>query len=235
MKSSFYLVIPKQNKNPERLQSFKDIALQQWIDELPSANLGLAIQLFFDLLVEINKTEMDAGFRLDAMEVLRPNFLSIEDYLRSRIMKSGFPKPEVEQKICKVLNSIEKEFTIGYWVAAKELTKKSIGWLKGREAALAIQRVIRGLSEIIVSCHIMRVPVTDWVWIDLHSLYKLSNKLNKSINKVPDQSCSYSKTITIENTYKQILLLDLVQPSGLRQKEILLGYSSSSSGGTSDK
>ncbi|MGR9071907.1 MAG: hypothetical protein ACU833_02465 [Gammaproteobacteria bacterium] len=224
MKNSFFLIIPPQISNPEKLKSFKDMALQQWVDELPYANYGLAVQLFYDQIIEMNKTEMDAGFRLDAMEVLRPNFLGIQEYLRSRITKAGFPKTENEQKIYKVLSTLEKEFALGYWIIVKEFTKKSISWLKGRETALAVQRVVKGLSEFIVSSYLMRVPVADWVWIDLHSLFKLSVRINKSAVKISDQSCSFGKSISIEDAYKQIILLSMVKPGGLRQKEILQIY-----------
>lgn len=224
MKSSFFLVIPNQYQNQERLKSFKESSLDQWLEALPSANYGLSVQLVYDLLVEFNKIEMDACFRLDALEVLRPSFLGIQEYLRSRLTASGFPKSEDHKKIFKVLISVQREFAISYWIAAKERTKKNIGWLKGKEITLAVQRVMRCLSEIIVSCYLLKVPVPGWVWIDVHSLFRLSETISKSTVKVSDQSCVFNKTTSIEDTYKQILLLSLAQPNGLRQKEVIQTY-----------
>ena len=224
MRSSFFLVIPNQRHSEELLKAYKDSALRQWLQELPSANYGLSVQLFYDLIVDFNKTEMNACFRMDALEIMRPFFLGIQEYLRSRLTDTGFPKTDNIKKIFKVLIAVQREFAISYWMVTKELTKKNVGWMKGKETTLAMQRLMRCLSEIIVSSYIMKVPAPEWVWIDLHSLYKMSEKIGKNTSKVQDQSCLFNKTISIEDTYKQMLLLSLTQPNGLSQKEVLQTY-----------
>jgi hypothetical protein len=124
-----------------------------------------------------------------------------------------------------VLISIEKEFTIGYWTVLKELTKRNVGWFQGRNAALAIQRCIKGLGSIVVSHFIMGMPIPDWVWIDLHSLYNLSVTIKNSTTKVSNDISHSNKASSPEECYRQILLLSLADPTGLMQKELLLVYS----------
>lgn len=221
MKNSFYLVIPAQQDIPERKRLFEEKALQHWIDELPIANPGLSTRLLFDLLKEFNTLKFGAQFRLDALELLRASFLSTEDYLRFRLTKEGFPKSEDEQKIFHVLVEIEREFTLGYWIAVKELTRREIGWFQGKYVALSIQRAISGLSNIVVTHYIMSVPVPDWVWIDIHSLHRLGVKIKKVSSKVPKSQGEPGKTLTVGECYHQIILLSLAQPEGLMQREIL--------------
>ena len=220
VRNSFFLVIPAQQKNPDRRKLFEELALEQWIDELPTANPGLATRLLYDLIEECNGLQMDVQLRLDALEMLRPSYQIIEEYLRFRMMKSGFPKGANEQKIYDVLLSLEKEFAIGYWMVVRELTKRDIGWFQGKNTALAIQRVIKGLSNIVITHYVMSLPVPDWVWMDLHSLYKLGVKLKKEQTKVPDETNLIHKSSTIADSYRQILLLSLANPMGLMQKEI---------------
>lgn len=222
MKNSFFLVIPAQQNNPQRLKEFEAKALQHWITELPTANPGLATRLVHDFLLDFNAIEMNIQLRLNALELLRPSVYDIEEYLRSRLIKAGFPKEENEKKILTVLISIEKEFTIGYWMVLKELTKRDVGWFQGKNAALTIQRCIKGLSNIIVSHFIMGMPIPDWVWIDLHSLYSLSVKIKNDTTKVNNDP---GKSSSPEDCYRQILLLSLADPTGLMQKELLLVYS----------
>ncbi len=217
MKSSFFLVIPDQQNSPDELQPLQETALQQWLVELPTANPGLSTRLFLDMIKQINKLVMSAEIRLKALETLRPTYLITEDYLRSRLIKIGFPKGENEKKIHNVLISLEKEFAIGYWIIVRDLTRKSGGWFKGKNTALAIQRVMKGLSDVVISHYLMSQAVPDWVWIDLHSLYKLGVKIKKETTKVPDEM---NKTSSIQDCYRQILLLSLADPSGLMQKEI---------------
>jgi hypothetical protein len=224
VKNSFFLVIPTQQKNPQRLKEFEAKALQHWVSELPTANPGLATRLLHDFLIDFNTIEMGIQLRLDALELLRSSVNDIEDYLRSRLIRTGFPKEENDKKILAVLVSIEKEFTIGYWMVLKELTRRDVGWFQGKNTALTIQRCIKGLSSIVVSHFIMGMPIPDWVWIDLHSLYTLSVKIKNDTTKVSNGIGQASKSSSPEECYQQVLLLSLADPTGLMQKEILLVY-----------
>lgn len=214
------MVIPKQQNNPQRLVEYEAKALQHWISELPAGNPGLATRLVHDFIIESNTLEMPADFRLEMLERLKPSALAIEDNLRFRLIKSGFPKEDNEHKILNVLVSIEKEFAIGYWMVVKELTQKPVGWLQGKNVALSLQRCIKKLSSIVISHFIMGMPVPDWVWIDLHSLYRLSVKLNINNKTVAADASHPNQKSTSEQCYKQILLLSLTDTTGLMQREI---------------
>lgn len=222
MKNSFYLVIPKQEDNPQRIKEFETKPLQQWIDEIPAANPGLATRLLHDLIIEFNTLAVAAELRMTALEQLRPSLLAIEENLRSRLTKTGFPKEENEQKIFNVLVSIEKELTLSYWIVLKELSQKNFGWFQGKQLPLALHRCIDGLSSIVISHYLMRMPIPDWIWIDLHSLYKLGVSLKKDTAKLVVDPSNPSEKNSPEDCYKQILLLSLAAPSGLMQKEVLL-------------
>jgi hypothetical protein len=71
----------------------------------------------------------------------------------------------------------------------------------------------------------MGMPIPDWVWIDLHSLYNLSVKIKHSTTKVANDLSQSNKVSSPEDCYRQILLLSLADPTGLMQKELLLVYS----------
>ncbi len=224
MKNSFFLVIPAQETNSERLKEFEPKALGQWVFELPTANPGLATRLIQEFIIDFNALKMPYQLRLDALEIIRPKVLIIEEYLRSRLIKASFPKEENDLKILQVLTSIERELTIGYWMVLKELTHRQISWFQGKNLVLALQRCIKGLSSVVVSHYLMGLPIPDFVWIDLHSLYKLSVKLKKDNVKVSDVTGLMNKESSPEESYRQILLLSVSRPTGMMQKEILQVY-----------
>jgi hypothetical protein len=225
VKNSFFLVIPAQEARAGRIKEFEAKALEQWLFELPTANPSLATKLIHDFIIEFNIIQMPLQLRLDALELVRPKILIIEEYLRSRLIKAGFPKEENDLKILNVLASIEREFTIGYWIVLKELSHRPVSWFQGKNLALALQRCIKGLSSVVISHYIMGLPIPDWVWIDLHSLYKLSVKLKKDTVKVTDDANLASNASSPEECYRQIILLSLSRPTGLMQKEIQQVYS----------
>ncbi len=224
MKNSFFLIIPDQREDPVSLKMYQEVALKQWIDELPVANVSLSTRLLHDFLQQSNRLVMTAQQRLSYLELLRSFYLVMEDDLLSRIITSGFPKSESELKIYNILVSIQRELAIAYWIVVKDLTRRHLNWFQSKDVALAIQRVIKGLSSIVVSQYIMNLPIHEWVWIDLHSLYKLGVKIKKETNKVADESCFVLRSSSIQDSYKQIVLLSLAEPMGLMPKEILQAY-----------
>ena len=130
MKNSFFLVIPTQEAKPERLKEFDMKAVEQWLFELPTANPSLATRLLQDYVIELNAIKMPAQTRLDVLEQIRPKVLIIQEFLRSRLLRAAFPKEENDLKILQVLTSIEKEYTIGYWIVLKELTSRTVSCFK---------------------------------------------------------------------------------------------------------
>ena len=224
MRNSFFLIIPAQREDSVSLKLYEETALKQWIDELPVANISLSTRLLHDFILESNKLVMSAQKRMSYLEQLRASYLVMQDSLLSRLMTSGFPKSENEHKIHTIFVSIEREFAIAYWIVVKQQTRRELSWFNSKEAALAIQRVIKGLSSIVVSQYIMNLPIDEWVWIDLHSLYKLGVKIKKESTKVADESCFIHRSSSIQDSYKQVILLSLADPSGLMPKEILQVY-----------
>jgi len=172
--------------------------------------------------MEMNSLVMPPDFRLDSFELLQPVFRIVESYLRSKPLKSYFPKEPNEQKVLVLLVEVERQFTIGYWITARVFAGSPIGWFKGKQAALSVQRCLRGLSNIAVDHYILGMPVPDWVWLDLHSLYKLGVKANINNIQVPvvDNDTADSNS-SPEECYLQTILLGLADPYGLMGKEIL--------------
>lgn len=224
MKNSFFLVIPKQENCPQRLKEFDEKILEQWISDLPIANPLLASRLVYDYITELNGLKMPAQLRLDTLENLRPSFLAIQEYLRSRLVKTDFPKEESEKKALRFLVVLEKEFTLSYWIALKEFTTQSVSWFQGKNTPLSIQRCIKGLSEIVKSYFLMGMTVPDWIWMDIHSLYKLSIKLKKQTTQIAlnDDVNPANKTSSAEEIYIETILLYLADTKGLMQREIKL-------------
>jgi len=224
LKNSFFLVIPKQQKASQRLKEFEAKNLQQWLAELPAANLALSARLLYDFITSSNALEMPLQLRLDCLELLSPSLIPIVDYLQSQLTKTGFPKDEYDKKVFKLLIALQKEFTTSYWIVLKELTAHDVGWFQGKNTALSIQRTIKGLNSIAVSHFIMGFPMPHWVWLDLHSLFKLSVKIKKHAVKIENGVSRFNKTSSPEECYLQIILLSLADPFSLTQKEVLMVY-----------
>ena len=224
MLNSFLLSEPVREKRPREIDQYRSKPLSRWIAELPAANHGLTTRLLHDRISSINRTDMDANLRLEAIETLSVSYHRILDYLSWRIRGKGFPLGTNEQKIGTLLLSMSTEYAMAYWICLRESSKEQSNWRTRKHMALIVQRVMREYANILMSCYLLRLPESDWIWMDLHSLYKLALKQQIQGVKIKNPLARQEQNTTIEDTYKQILLFHMSYPYGLTQKEIIQVY-----------
>ncbi len=221
LRNSYFLAIPKQHSQPQRVKEFEEKFLQEWVSQLPVGNPRLSTRLLYDLVLEMNGLAMSPQLRLDSLELLLPVFWITKSYLRSKLLDGNFPKDSSAQTALDLLVEMERQLAIGYWLAAKAITGQPIGWFKGKQAALSILRCLLGLGGIVTHHYLMATPIPDWLWLDLHALYKLSVKLNVHDVQIPITSNGQANTgFSVKDCYLQTVLLSLASPSGLMGKEI---------------
>lgn len=187
--------------------------------ELPTANYGMTTRMFHDRVVSMNETEIEPDVLFSALEVLYPVYLTIEEFLWSRLIGKSFPLSSDEQKIAQLAESVTKDFIIGYSVVLKALMSSSVGWRFARSLPLTICRLIRGLSRILILRYLLRLPDPEWLWLDLHVLYILAEEKNIQNSKI--KAGKDGATIYIETLYKQIIMLRLSDPWKMGHREIL--------------
>jgi len=225
VKNLYFLSIPEREKDSEQALVFRSKALKQWIAALPTGNYGMTTRLFHDHVQLMNKTEMEAAAVMEALELLYPTFQNIHEFLLTKIVGKGFPLSSDEQKIGQLTEAVAKDFFTAHWIVLQcILNTKSPGWRQGKAIPVYIERLIRGLSQILIIRFILHIPAPDWIWLDLHSLYRLAEKKGKENVKIKENSKIYGRVTTIKTAYKQILLIFLADPFGMTQHEILEIY-----------
>ncbi len=222
MRNLYYIPQSKKEKDPDSASEFRNKPLKQWIKKLPTANHGMTTRLFHDRIREMNGIEIPAEDRLEALENLYSTFAIIDEFLVSRVIGKSIPLSADEQKIGDLAEAINQNFLVGYVAVLEELSRSSVGWRFARQLPGVIGRLIHGLSRVLIIRYILRIPEPEWVWLDLHSLYQLAERKNKCDVKI--KNSDQSSSTTIRCLYKQILLLRLLEPDGLTQKEILKIY-----------
>lgn len=222
MKNLYYLVPPERKKNPELANEFQLKPVKQWVVSLPTANYGMTTRLFRDRIVLMNETELESEVLLNVLEELYPVYLTIEEFLLSRLFGKSCPLTTDEQKIAHLAESVTKDFLIGYGIVLRDVSVSTAGWRFARALPRVICRLMRGLSRVLILRYLLRLPDPEWLWLDLHGLYLLAEQKNKQNSKVRERK--EGEAITIETLYKQILMLRLSDPWGLGHREILEIY-----------
>lgn len=225
MKNLYFLSIPEREKNSEHAQVFDSKTLKQWVAALPTANYGMTTRLFHDHILLMNKTELDIAVVMESLDLIYPTFLNIHEFLLTKIVGKGFPLSSDAQKVGQLAEIVTKDFFTAHWIVLQcLLNARSSNWRQNKAIPIYIERLIRGLSQILIIRFLLHTPTPDWLWLDLHTLYRLAKEKNKENIKIKENSKIYGKASTIKTAYKQILLIYLADPFGMMQREILEVY-----------
>lgn len=192
-------------------------SVRTWVDNLPLINIdGTVSQLEF-ALDEINRVDIPATERLEALELLNAPVMHATGALKKAFLGKQFPlKPRDLDKAGKA-TGLCRRMALGYTILIPALKKRA----DARSGlTTAIHRAIRHLSEVLIGNFQIYVQYPDGIWQDLHTLYAIAGQHGLLQQPVTDITLRNPEATTIEDVYKQILLLSLASPYRLRQREI---------------
>ncbi len=210
---------------PERSSPGKDAfpgqprKIKKWLAELPHANMGEMTRQIYSALRDLNRQSMPGKQRLEIMEMLRQPVRNIFDYLKKYFVNRTLPLPEKSRKIINLNLSLLQEMAYGYktviFEAANGVDKKA----DARSVAIASQRTLRYLSELLLRCSEIYAETPKGVWVDAHRIYTYAETQGLHERPIDDNESPGGKC-SIENAYKQLLLFSLARPIALRQSDI---------------
>ncbi len=96
---------------------------------------------------------------------------------------------------------------------------KSLG-TQGKHSALATQRALSYLGQMLLRAYQVYAPYPDGVWLAIHGLYQQADAQGYAQTSIKENITDSECDRSIENVYKHILLLALACPYRLRQGEV---------------
>ncbi len=195
--------------------------VRQWIEELPLTNIDKTVTLLEGALDEINSYIMPETERFETLELFARPVAHINDSLKKKYL--GRPIPVKGSTLVHAEKSIDLclRMASGYRILAALLDRKKDA---GPQMATAIHRAIRHYSEILISNYQTYTRHPAGIWGDLNALYILAEKHGLAAQVIADIVTPQAAPVTIEDAFKQILLLSLACPYRMRQNEIRQVY-----------
>jgi hypothetical protein len=215
------LRVPKLKKPGGSIFKTNPESLKKWVENLPLVNIELCVgQLEFGLS-EINSVELLSTDRTEVLELLTVPVMHVTGALQKKYLGKRFPLGKDHLKKSNQVIDLCLAMATGYklLVAAHDRETNTDAWL-----ATPIQRAIRYLSESLIASYQIYSQHRAGIWEDLHTLYALAAKHGLQAHQETDTTLQKQDLTTVETAYKQILLLFLAGPYGLRQSEIRLVY-----------
>jgi hypothetical protein len=215
------LRVPKLKKPGGSIFKTNPESLKKWVENLPLVNIELSVGRLEFGLSEINSVELSSSDRLEALELLTAPVAHVTRSLEKKYLGKRFPLGKEHLNKSNQVIGLYLAMATGYKLLVAAFDRET-----NADARLAtpVQRAIRYLSESLISSYQIYTQHRTGIWEDLHTLYALAAKHGLQAHQETDTTLQKPELTTVESAYKQILLLSLAGPYGLRQSEIRLVY-----------
>lgn len=211
------LKIPRLGKRSKGLFKTGIDSVRTWVDNLPLMNTEATVSQLEFALDEINRADIPLTERMAAIELLNAPVMHATGALRKCFLGKPFPLRQVDLARSGKATGLCQRMASAYRIVVPALERKADA---KPVLATAIHRAIRHLSELLIGNYQIYVQYPEGVWKDLHSLYASAGQHRLLQLPVPDITLRHPESTSIEDIYKQILLLSLACPYRLRQREI---------------
>ncbi len=195
--------------------------LRNWFTSLPITNTAAAAQEVYRVLCNLNRLPMGAHDRLALLELSAPPVASVTAGLQLHLDQVMLPLPPKKRQLADFLRQVQTEMAYGYKSVIQDMhTASPAAWHKHRAAmALAVERAIRHLGQILLRSYQVYVPYPVGIWREIHGLYRYAEENaghGELVALAPDGGVA--KT-TVAKSYLQTVLLGLCSPYQLPPNE----------------
>ncbi len=220
MKQHVRLSVPDRRKPADGAFDTRPASVKRWIESLPIANVGEATRQLYSALTGMNRQDIPAPQRFKALELISPSVLYVSDELKKHFVGRPLPLSEKTCKIARLARELTRELATGYKILVIEQLAGSTLRKDKKMLVTCIHRALRLLSSVLLKSYQVYAAYPDRVWLEIHTLYHCAEERRLHNTRVLEENAKVSRTSTIADAYKQILLLALACPYRLRHGEV---------------
>jgi hypothetical protein len=189
--------------------------VKKWLAQLSRSNIRETTRAFYNGLHDSNHLKINAKDRIESMELMRPVARSILDNLEKRFLALGLPLPEKTRRIFDLNLALLQQLAMGYKAALVDAANGQR--LPDKLLALASERALVYLTEIMVRSAQVYSPIPKGLWQDMHRLYGHAEQEGVIELTVKDSEVRLQNKFTISQAYRRALLFSLARPESLRR------------------
>ncbi|MCP4125877.1 MAG: hypothetical protein GY753_02300 [Gammaproteobacteria bacterium] len=194
--------------------------VEAWASNLPIANTGASSKHIFQSLVELNRIELSNLKRIKIINIFRPIVKHVAANLRKYYLDSPLPLAAKNQKIVVLCRELHSEMANSYKIIIEKMASEQGESFEHKLMIVALHQAIYYLSKVLYYSAIVYNPYPADIWREIHQLFAFAEQNNIAKIKIKEGSGGSGSTSTIEEIYKNTILLDLASPYRLRQQEI---------------
>lgn len=214
------LTVPEQKLPALTFCDANPKALEDWVSQLPMANIGESAKRLYQGIIELNQLITTPANRQALLEKVRQPIHYICKELSKHYLNQSIVLPEKQRKIANLSQALQLHLAGGYKSIIMETLSDNPSDKIRKGLALPIHRAISDLSHCILRACQLYCQSPPNCWLEIHQLYQCARRLGLDSQSVEDHQSVYKVKRSIEEAYKRILLLGCSKPNQIRQTEI---------------
>ena len=198
--------------------------IESWIAGLPLANVDETHHLVVAALTKINDADLPPQDHFKMLELFRRSTQYLSDALKHHLLGASFPLTLKSRKVVAQLCDLHLAMAKGY----QEIINELLGLNSHRQdfalLATCLHRALFYLGQELLAAYQVYEAGTPGRWHTIHRLYDAAERKGVQLSAVKDPYRQVKQDTTIEEQYKQILLLALANPFRHSPPDIALIY-----------
>ncbi|MBT5229915.1 MAG: hypothetical protein HOM11_06515 [Methylococcales bacterium] len=217
--NSLGLLIP--NLTLPTKQSFNTAPrkVSAWIQSLPVTNIGNTARDVFSAVTEMNQLDIPPINRVKAIELFRPTINYIIDNLEKHYLNVPFPLSVKARKVAHLCQKLNAEMSVSYKIVIEQLLQEKGDKFDKKMMAICLHRCTHYLGRVVYQGALVYEPTPDNTWKELHRIYLFAEQYRLHALPVKDPEDKSKAPSSLEEIYKRLLMLSLIDPHHLRQRE----------------
>lgn len=213
------LSTPELHKPDKQAFDTRPKHIDAWLEELPLGDTGECARRIYVALKEVNKLDISKNARLHVLNVLSSPAYDIFQTLKRHYVNQTLPLSDKNRNIAQLAIALNSEFATGYKIIVEQSWTKNLSLFNRKSITEVIHHAMYYLSNMLLASYQIYADQPQNAWIQIHQLYLFAeeNTLHKTVVKNKDSNKKLPQC-SIEDLYKQIVMLALISPYRIRQK-----------------
>ncbi len=219
-------LLPKRVPLASGDDTFEPKHFRQLIEQLPVGNIGQVSQNVHHLLQKMNLSVIPVSSRLSNLEaILKPLMVALD------ALTQGFARePLPLKKRAAVMSGMYESLCIlaiqGYKVVLDQYHHETFTgqFLHRSNRVTALHRVLYFLGRSLLHAYRLYRPAPRHIWLEIHGIHRYAFDQKLADRPVENEDQSRYRQSSVNDLYKQILLLSLAGPYRLMQGEVVRVY-----------
>ena len=218
---SLGLRVPPRSAAPADYHLADIKAADAWFGALPKTNLGEMARQVFGALTQFNRVELPDSHRIKVAE----RFCTAVDYLVQNLQRhfldTAFPLGEKAEQVAALVRELDAGLAVSY----KIVIERTLGGIHEaddqRHLTIALNRAMRFLARSLYRAVLVYQPWPAGYWREMHAIFAFATKNGLAGQPVRERlDDSDSPAPTLDEWYRQAIVLAAAEPQRMRQREM---------------